>query len=335
MTGPAAILAVDGGNSKTELILAGRNGRVLAFMRGGSISHQAVGMEPGLARLRRLVAAAADEAGIGSARPAGGLGVFCLAGADLRSETLRLGQALRREQLADDVVVLNDTRAALRAGSERGWGVAVICGSGVNSSGVAPDGRAVGLPALGNISGDWGGGRGVGEAALAAAVRGRDGRGAHTLLEGIIPAHFGFGRPLSLTWALYHGRIAEERLRELSPLVFAAAMDGDAVARTIVDRLADELAIMALATLRRLRLVRADVDVVLAGGVIKTNDEAFFERIEERIHERAPLARVRRLTQPPVVGAALLGLDRLPHSPAAEIHLRAEVARRAPTVVPG
>jgi N-acetylglucosamine kinase-like BadF-type ATPase len=329
----APILAVDGGNSKTELLLVGRDGRRLAFMRGGSISHQAVGLETGLARLRQLVEAAANEAGIRARSPAAELGMFCLAGADHRSEVGLLTRALKAEVHASEVIVLNDTRAAMRAGSQAGWGVAVICGSGVNAAGVAPDGRVADLPALGNISGDWGGGRAVGEAGLAAALRGRDGRGPRTSLERSLPPHFGFNRPLSVTWALYHGEIEEERLRELSPLVFAAAMEGDAVARGIVDRLADELAAMAVAILRRLRIVRAEVDVVLAGGVIRTRDEAFFERIGEGVRRHAPRARIRRLAEPPVVGAALLALDRSSRSPGAEARLRREVAERPPSVV--
>jgi N-acetylglucosamine kinase-like BadF-type ATPase len=328
------ILAVDGGNSKTELLLIGRDGRRLAFVRGGSISHQAVGLEAGLARLRQMVDAANAQAGLGGPSPAA-LGMFCLAGADLRSDVNRLTTALREERIADEVVVLNDTRAALRAGSPSGWGVAIICGSGVNSIGVAADGRMANLPALGNISGDWGGGRAIGEAGLAAAIRARDGRGPRTSLEKSVSAHFGVGRPLGITWAIYRGRIAEERLRELTPIVFAAAMDGDTVARQIVDRLADELATMAIAILRRLRLVRAAADVVLAGGVIRTGDEAFFERIAQGLHRRAPLARIRRLTEPPVVGAALLALDRLSASPGAEARLRREVAERPPATVSG
>ena len=331
----AAILAVDGGNSKTELLLASRDGTLHAFVRGGSISHQAVGLEGGLRRLRGLVQAASREAALtGHGSPAASA-TFCLAGADLRGETALLTAALEGERLADEIVVLNDTRAALRAGSDAGWGVAVICGSGVNAVGVAPDGRVAAMPALGNISGDWGGGRAVGEAGLAAAIRGRDGRGPRTSLERSVPAYFGLRRPLSVTWALYRERLAEASLRELSPVVFAAAIDGDQVARDIIDRLADELAAMAVAILRRLRLLRAEVDVVLAGGVMKTDDRRFFERIGQGVNAHAPEARIRRLTEPPVVGAALLTLDRVWLSSDAPTRLREQVAERAPTSVPG
>ena len=48
-----------------------------------------------------------------------------------------------------------------------------------------------------------------------------------------------------VTAGLYSGRIDEGRIGELAPLVFAAAGDGDAAARAIVDRLADEVVAMA------------------------------------------------------------------------------------------
>jgi len=76
-------------------------------------------------------------------------------------------------------------------------------------------------------------------------------------------------------------------------------------------RLADELAIMATAIARRLRVVRSEVDVVLAGGVFRTAERGFHERVELRLEAAIPRARIRRLVEPPVLGAALLGLDGL------------------------
>jgi N-acetylglucosamine kinase-like BadF-type ATPase len=109
--------------------------------------------------------------------------------------------------------------------------------------------------------------------------------------------------------AMYQGRIAERRVRELAPLVFAAATEGDHAARVIVDRLADELVAMAGAMLRRLRLTRLDPDVVLGGGVFRATDRAFYARIEAGVRAVAPAATVIRSSTPPVAGAALLGLD--------------------------
>jgi N-acetylglucosamine kinase-like BadF-type ATPase len=207
--------------------------------------------------------------------------------------------------------VVNDSFGALRAGTDRGWGVVLICGQGVNAAAVAPDGRSARFPAVGDIAGDWGGGTSVGMEGLRAAVRARDGRGPRTSLERLVPAHFGLGRPASVTRAMYDGRIREARIGELSPVVFAAATDGDAVARSIVDRLADELATMATALIRRLRLRRLDPEIVLGGGVFRATDPQFYERLEQGIRAVAPGARLVHRTSPPVAGAALIGLDRL------------------------
>jgi hypothetical protein len=83
------------------------------------------------------------------------------------------------------------------------------------------------------------------------------------------------------------------------------------VARAIVDRLADELATMAIALARRAHLVRSDPEVVLAGSVFRTDDVAFHARLAATITDAIPGARIRRLHAPPVVGSALIGLDRL------------------------
>lgn len=323
----AAVLAVDGGNSKADVALVAGDGSLLAAVHGGTISHQQVGIERGMANLRGLVERAVAEAGLARARAGGGaggggtaaeLGVYCLAGADYPSDVRLLRRGIEGLGLTRQTVVLNDTFAALRAGTSRPWGVVLICGRGINAAAVAPDGRSARFDAVGTYSGDWGGGMGIGEEGLAAAVRARDGRGARTSLERAVPAHFGVSSPGALTKALYFGRIHHDRLLELAPIVFEAATDGDAVARSIIDRLADELATMAAALMRRLRMTRLDPEVVLAGGVFRATDEAFYERLEAGIRAVAPAAKTVRLAAPPVLGSALIGLDRLSTSGAAD-----------------
>jgi len=309
------VLAVDGGNSKTDVALLADDGRLLAAVRGPTTSHQQVGVERAMDGLAALVAETRTRAGVAAGDPAD-VGVYCLAGADTPGDIRMLTSELAEQGFARQDLLRNDTFAALRAGTDRGWGVVVICGQGVNAAGIAPDGRAARLDALGDISGDWGGATDVGWEGLAAAVRARDGRGPRTVLEQSVPAYFGLAAPRALTMALYDGRIEHRRIGELSPVVFAAAMDGDAAARAIVDRLADEVVTMAGAMLRRLRLTRRDPEIVLGGGVFRTPDAAFRSRIEADVQAIAPRARLVRSQAPPVAGAALLGLDALGGGPA-------------------
>jgi N-acetylglucosamine kinase-like BadF-type ATPase len=322
---PATVLAVDGGNSKTDVALVADDGALLALVSGPSTSHQEVGLETGIRRLSGLTADALRRAGV-AARPV--IGLYCVAGADLPRDVRMVSRALEVAALADRTVVRNDAFAILRAGTDRGWGVAIICGAGVNAAAVAPNGRTARLAGLGDISGDWGGGQSIGTDALGAAVRARDGRGPRTALERLVPAHFGLRRPLDVTNGLYTGAIAQRRILELAPLVFEAAAAGDAVARSIIDRMADEIAAMALAMLRRLRMTRSDAEIVLGGGVFRTTEPEFYARIERGVAAAAPRGRVHRLGARPVLGAALLGLDEIGARSGAEARLRLAFASR-------
>jgi N-acetylglucosamine kinase-like BadF-type ATPase len=146
------ILAVDGGNSKTDVALVGEDGEVLAHARGPLSSPHHLGLSGCLDVLQRLV----DQAGLDGRRA--DVAQVLLAGVDFPEEEDQLRAALDERGWATTTHVGNDTFAVLRAGTERGWGVAITCGAGINCVGVAPDGRQVRFPALGSITGDWGGG---------------------------------------------------------------------------------------------------------------------------------------------------------------------------------
>ena len=192
----AIVLAVDGGNSKTDLALV-RDDGAAARPR----ARAALLAAPPRARRGGRAAAAAARRGARDrrARPDTPIAIaeVFLAGVDFPAEEDELRRALEERSWADEIVVGNDTLALLRAGTERGWGVAVVCGAGINCVGVAPDGRELRFPALGAITGDWGGGYDVGLAALSAAARSEDGRGPKTSLERSVPAFFELDSPRS------------------------------------------------------------------------------------------------------------------------------------------
>jgi N-acetylglucosamine kinase-like BadF-type ATPase len=325
MRSRAAVLAVDGGNSKTDAVLVDADGEVLGRARGAGASCTPAEHAASMASLARTVDAAAAAAGVdGAAGPLAEVGVFCLAGNDLPVDEHRLAAALRDTGWTRAALVRNDTFAVLRAGAERPWGVAVVCGSGLNCAGVGPDGHHVRFPAVGEYSGDLRGGGGwLGRTAMGAAVRGSDGRGPHTALERALPARLGLNSPLDVVEAAHTGRVAEAEFTALVPVVFATAADGDAVAQALVDELADEVTVLVTAAARRLGIEDTDVEVVLGGGIFQNDHAAFHDRVRAGIRMAVRRAQLRRLAAPPVVGSALLGLDRLGAGDDARARLRA------------
>lgn len=308
---PHGVLAIDAGNSKTDLVIADGDGTVLGAARGGGFAAHTVGIRQAVAALAPLVAKAASQACLtpDPGRPLVRHVSACLAGADLSVEEERLEAAVRAEGWGRTTCVANDTFALLRAGVDEPRGVAVVCGAGINCVGLLPDGRTARFPALGRLSGDWGGGAGLAAAALWHAARAEDGRGPATLLASALPEHFGLSTMLELIEALHLGEIPAERKHELSPVLFAVAEAGDGVAASLIRRQGEEIVTMAVVALRRLDLLGAPATVVLGGGVLAARPPLLMRTVTDLLAERAPLAAPRVVTVAPVVGAALLGLD--------------------------
>lgn len=303
-----SVLAIDAGNSKTDVAVVAADGQVVGAARGAGFQPPRVGVEPAVdvlaeAVTRALAQAGADTVGHVSA---------CLANADLPVEERELARALRRRGWGTSVRVYNDTFAVLRAGlleDAEPRGVAVVCGAGINCVGMLPDGRTARFPAIGRISGDWGGGGGLAEEALWHAARAEDGRGGPTALREALPAHFGLPSMYALIEALHLGHIAAARRHELTPVLFATAAAGDAVARSLVDRMADEVVAMSTVALDRLALLDEEAPVLLGGSVLAARHPQLNDRVRLLLSERAPKAQPRVITARPVLGAALLGLD--------------------------
>jgi N-acetylglucosamine kinase-like BadF-type ATPase len=302
------LLAADGGNTKTDVAVIGTDGTVLGRARGLGFRPQVVGLDAAMEVLSGLRAQALAAAGLPRRTTADGIAAF-LAGADLPHEVRELRRAVAARGWATAQHVDNDTYAVLRAGATRPWGVAVVCGTGINCVGVAPDGRTCGFLALGQISGDWGGGSDLGTAALWHAARDENGRGPRTALRAAVTGHFGMDSVAEVSLALRRGELAELRLSELCPAVFAVCDQGDPTAAALVDRLADEVSGMALSVLRRLGLVQQEVEVVLGGSILAARHERLLTGVTRRLAAAAPAARPLVSTAPPLLGAALAALD--------------------------
>jgi N-acetylglucosamine kinase-like BadF-type ATPase len=319
MTGVVAgILAIDAGNSKTDVCVVSADGELLGSARGGPFRPHRVGADAAVASIAPAVAEALSRAGSVEVRHV----AACLANVDLPVEHEAIEAAVAAAGWAPSYDVVNDTFALLRAGLDSSRGVAVVCGAGINCTGVLADGTTVRFAAVGHISGDWGGGGHLWQEAMWWAARAEDGRGPDTTLRTALPRHVGLDSMAALIEAVHVGALPEERCMELTPLLFSVAESGDEVAAGVVRRQAEEVVALAATAIRRLGALDSPVDVVLGGGVLAARHPLLMDEIARLLADAAPLAVARVVEAPPIVGAALLGLDRIEAAAGAQQRLR-------------
>jgi N-acetylglucosamine kinase-like BadF-type ATPase len=328
MSGPrgprAGVLAIDAGNSKTDVAVVAADGGLLGTARGGPFNPHRYGVDAAVQGLAAIVRAACADAG---PDPDAGAPFVqhvsaCLANADLPPEQEALEVAISASGWGESSEVFNDTFAVLRAGLDELRGVAVVCGAGINCSGVVPGRTPVRFAAVGHISGDWGGGGALWQEAMWWAARAEDGRGPDTRLRTELPRHFGLHTMAELIEAVHLGSIPEARCLELTPRLFVVATDGDPTAVGIVRRQAAEVVALAVAAMRRLDVLDERFEVVLGGGVLTAGHDLLMDEIRRLLGEAAPLASTTVVRTPPVIGAALLGLDRIGAPRSARARLR-------------
>jgi N-acetylglucosamine kinase-like BadF-type ATPase len=298
MTGPQ-VLAVDGGNTKTIAAVADADGRMLGAGRAGC--GDIYGAKSPDAALQAITDAVAAALGAGSVDAA----VFSLAGADWPEDFELLEHELRaRLGLPDVVMIVNDALGALRSGSPDWTGMSVVSGTHNAIGARHPDGRVFHL----GWWPDGGGARDLGSDGLRAVYRAEMGLGPPTVLTERALALFGVPDPIALLYEFTRrGGLGPSAVDRFAAGVIDAAEGGDAVAGAIVAEAGRTLGSQARASAARLDLPVAGSLVVLTGGVFGHPSDSLADATMAEL----PGAVAVRHGPPPVVGALLLGFDRL------------------------
>jgi N-acetylglucosamine kinase-like BadF-type ATPase len=299
------VLGIDGGGTKTHALLADLSGEVVGVGRDGPSNWESVGMEGAAETLRSVMGQALAAAGSvpGDVRAA----TFGLGGIDWPSDVQRLAPAVESLGLPDSPELVNDAFVALRAGTRRSWGVAVVAGTGTVAAGRNASGQTFRTLGLGYEYGDFGDAGDV----------------TRTALGAIAQAFTGMGEPTTLTDSFLEStgcRTVEEMLEAISrglvpfpagaPLVVRAASAGDPVAVGILERAGRSLGRAAGAVARRLDLADQEFDLVLSGGLFRGRSHLLHDALRTEVTPAAPRATLVLLELPPAVGAVVMAMER-------------------------
>ena len=300
-----AVLAVDAGATKTDVMVVCDDGVILSFAKGQCGNWESIGLEAAGAVYKQTTREALSVASLSAEKLcAGGYG---LAGLDWPSDHRRLRPLIERLGVRGPQVLVNDAFVALWAGTGNGRGVVVIAGTGTTIAGRNSAGYEARTLGMGYPFGDFGGAQDLVRAAVHAVATAYTGRGPSTALS---------GRLVEVSKARDVGdfleRLARRCLRldaAVAPHVLDVARAGDQVAQGIFRRAGHELGENAIAVIRRLGLETEAFDLVLAGGVFRAESRMLLDGLEQTVLAVAPLVNPVLLQEPPVVGAALLAFE--------------------------
>lgn len=316
-----AFLGIDGGGSHTRAVMADADGRIIGSGSAASINprhHDAPTVRGRLRELARRARGSRAESLSAAFLSLGGISTRVDAKA---VETI----AAEIDELAGaKVVVANDAIAALVGGLSGRPGMVLIAGTGSACFGLAADGRSHWCGGWEHRADDAGSAYWIAIEALRAAVRVEDGRLPPSALRDVVFNRWPLSEPRALAERLSRGDIDRANLATLAPEVIALAAS-DALAKAIIDRAADELALMVAATSARL-FASQPSELILTGGLARSGPP-FTPLLVSRIEAMAHGVKAVEPELPPVLGA-VIEAARLAGAPHATAFLEALRAQR-------
>ncbi|MFV0388252.1 MAG: BadF/BadG/BcrA/BcrD ATPase family protein [Pyrinomonadaceae bacterium] len=296
-------LGVDGGGTKTKVVLMDINHQIVATGLGGPSNPLRVGVDAAVDNIMHAFVDASDKSKRMVLDVA--TGVFGLAGVRRQDIRDRVRERLIRELRTNRVTVVPDAEIAWFASTRGAAGVVVISGTGSICYGKDSDGNAAVAGGWGPIAGDEGSGINISKNALRAIAKASDGRAPETRLAEVASDYFRASNPEDLIVAIASPQMDNKRLAGFARSVIEIAKQGDDIAMEIVSVAGYELGLAASAVIRKLGLTNQKIPVGMVGSIFKAG-EILKAPMLEIVNATAPKAYLKEPELEPAQAAAEL-----------------------------
>lgn len=283
------VVGVDGGGTRTRVILADANGTVLSKTEGPGTALRPGEEAASADIIKALVTDVLHIAERTETRPA--VLVVGVAGAGQERAAQALWSALASRRIADDVSVQADATIAMDDAFGESAGILLIAGTGSVAFARSPDGRVERCGGWGPSIGDEGSGTWLGRRALSVVTASYDGREPETALTGALLTALEFESLDDIVpWATDATPAA---IAALAPVVCQVASGGDLRANALVSLAVEELVVHVRTLAKRCFIdERASFPVALTGGLL-SRGSLVRKRLEQRLKSAVPGCTVR------------------------------------------
>jgi N-acetylglucosamine kinase-like BadF-type ATPase len=218
-------IGVDGGGTKTELILIDDRGDVIARRIAGGCNPSIAGTEDARLILEEALGTLAAHFPVSHT-------LLCMAGAPAYWRDT--AASLTAEGLFGEVTALDDSRPVLELATGGSPGLVLHAGTGSFVAAQAPDGALHYAGGTGWRFGDPGSGYDLGRRAIGKALLELQGWQLPTSLSTVIRDHTGLVHAAAITRHFYQHAEPEKQIAALAPALLRLAAEGDHAAHHIV-----------------------------------------------------------------------------------------------------
>lgn len=306
------LIALDGGGTKTDILLLSKSGEVIDEVKWGTTSHEFLegGMTALSAEIKNMLAFLFQKNDICPNDIA--FGVFGMAGVDTVYQQRKIS-AMIEENGIKNYIVCNDGFLGIKAGTKKGVGINVINGTGCSLTGINENGEMLQLGGQGVVMDDLAGGYVIGRNVVKFVFEDLMLGGESTLLSRLLLEKLQL-KDKSFFMDELVRQVGEKNveIKHLGILMFEAAKKGDAVAKNYLAKTGKELARYICVMAQKLGIANDVLEVVLIGsGFARAADDTLNKTMENAVKKALGADKVvfNTLKIKPVCGAALWALE--------------------------
>lgn len=306
------VLGIDQGGSKTHAVVADETGKILGMGRSYGACHSSSSLEYAVQAILEASDQAFAQCGLRRSDVTAVVGG--LTGIDWDYEAELLENGIGQYFPTADVKVVNDSIIAMRAATRKSCCGILCAGSGLNCA--VQNGEECFVYGF-YIPDEYQGGWSLGRKSVQAVFDSHMGLTGETTLTERLLEYFGVRSVDELLFMQVKQKITGNDYLNLPIILEEEACGGDRVAAKIWTDYGRAVVAYLTARMEKMGIQEENVDIVLSGSIFKCKFQEFRDTVKEEILGKIPNANIIEAGYEPVMGAVVMGLQRI-HGEAAE-----------------